>query len=242
MAKRITLITALLVVAGAVYYVAPIWREISMMCSEDPAIWEEAIREFEAADAASPPPAGAVLFVGSSTIRLWETLQEDMAPLSVIRRGFGGAKVNDVLVHADRVIAPYRPSAVVVFIGGNDVSGVLCNEAKPAERVVQLTRELIAKIHAELPGTPVYYLAITPAFESAEDLARAAAANAMLREVSANEGGFFFIDGNASITGADGRVPPELLKRDGRHLNREGYATWAPVIRQRLSEDLGFKS
>jgi len=205
-------------------------------------VWEDAIQAFADADERAPPAAGAVLFVGSSTIRLWESLQEDMAPLPVMRRGFGGAKVNDVLVYADRIITPYRPAAVVVYVGGNDVSSVLCNEAKPAERVVELSRELLAKIRADLPGTPVYYLAINPSFRDEQDRARAGAVNAMLRDAATTDDLLSYIDASGPLTGADGRVRAELLKRDGVHLNRRGYAVWTPGIRQRLLEDFGISA
>jgi len=242
MVKRLLLGLVLVAIAAAGYYVAPIWREIATMCSEDPAVWEDAIQAFADADERAPPAAGAVLFVGSSTIQLWATLQEDMAPLPVMRRGFGGAKVNDVLVYADRIIAPYRPAAVVVYVGGNDVSSVLCNEAKPAERVVELTHELIAKIHGSLPGTPVYYLAINTSFKDEQSRARAVAVNAVLRDAAAADDLLSYIDASAPITGADGRVRAELMKRDGVHLNRQGYAAWAPGIRQRLLEDFGISA
>jgi lysophospholipase L1-like esterase len=237
MAKRLISVMALLFIAVAIYYVAPVWREISMMCDEDPAVWEDAIREFAEADTRSPPSTGAVLFVGSSSIRMWETLHDDMAPLRVIRRGFGGAKVNDVRVYADRIITPYQPAAVVIFVGSNDVTSVLCNDPKPADRVVELTRKLIATVRAGLPGTPVYYLAIMPAHADDQDRQRVAEVNTALREAATTDDQLFFIDANDPITGADGRVRSELLKRDGIHLNRQGYKAWAPIIRERLLGD-----
>lgn len=146
----------------------------------------------------------------------------------------GVAKVNDVIVYADRIVTNYRPSAVVIYVGGNDVTGALCNEPKPADRIVELTRALLAKIYAGLPGTPVYYVAVKPTFRRDEDLARSHAVNAAMRELATNDDRLAFVDANEPITGANGRVPEDLLKRDGVHLNREGYARWAPGIRERL--------
>lgn len=237
MIKRIVLVVALLIIVVVAYTIAPAWREISMMCSEDAGVWEDTIRDFTDADAISLPPTGAVLFVGSSTIRFWEDLREDMAPLPVIRRGFGGAKVNDILVYADRIITPYRPAAVVIFVGSNDVSSTLCNDAKSAGRVAKQTLKLIAEIHTDLPATPIYYLAIKPAYSNDQDLLRAATVNDALESAAAANDQLFFIDANDAITGADGRVRPELLQRDGVHLNRQGYQAWSPIIRQRLMDD-----
>ena len=242
MAKRILKIAGVLLialVAAAAWYLAPAWREISALCSEDPDVWADAIAAFEAEDARQPPADGAILFVGSSTIRYWEWLADDMAPLPVFRRGFGGAKVNDVLVYVDRIITNYRPAAVIVYVGGNDVTSVLCNEAKPAEKIVALTRQLLEKIHAGLPGVPVYYVAINPIFRKDEDLARANAVNTAVEQVAEADARVVYIDANDAITGSNDRVPADLLKRDGVHLNRAGYARWASGIRERLLADLG---
>ena len=79
---------------------------------EDPLEWREKVEAFELEAQASPPPAGAALFVGISSIRLWDTLKEDMAPLPVIKRGFGGSRLFDSVYWADRlVLATTQPSS-----------------------------------------------------------------------------------------------------------------------------------
>src|SRR5436305_5469999 len=87
-----------------------------------PAPFENEIRAFEQADAKSPPPKDAVLFLGSSSIRLWKTLEQDMPGMKVINRGFGGSQVSDSVRYADRIVLPYRPKLIVFYAGDNDIA------------------------------------------------------------------------------------------------------------------------
>src|SRR5262245_18276972 len=89
---------------------------------DDPLRWEAAISEFEKAAALQPEPKDAVLFVGRSSIRRWSTLRADMAPIPVIQRGFGGSRLADATYYAERLVNVYRPRAVVLFSGTNDIT------------------------------------------------------------------------------------------------------------------------
>src|SRR4029450_11374400 len=95
-----------------------------------PAKWENDIRAFETADKTNPPPKHAILFIGSSSIRLWKTLQQDFSERKVINRGFGGAEIADSVHFVDRIVFPYEPKMVVMYAGGNDI-----NAGKSPEQV-----------------------------------------------------------------------------------------------------------
>ena len=117
-------ITAVLLLAGfasvAVYFG---YQEYIKISSDDPRVWEETIVELENKTTAEDPAADAVLFVGSSSIRFWDTLKEDMAPMSVIQHGFGGSKIYDVVFYAERLITKWNAPKVVIFVGSNDING-----------------------------------------------------------------------------------------------------------------------
>src|SRR5262245_54068620 len=114
--------------------------------------WEKDIAAFEAQDKLKPPPENEIVFVGSSTIRMWKTA-DAFPDLKVINRGFGGSEISDAVRYADRIVLPYRPRIVVVFAGGNDI-----NAGKTPEKVADDFKALVAKIHGALPRTRVYYL------------------------------------------------------------------------------------
>ena len=91
--------------------------------------WEKDIAAFEAADQVTPPPKGEILFVGSSTIRLWD-LKASFPDLKTINRGFGGSEMQDTTRYVDRIVVPYSPRIVVVYAGDNDIMGT------PSEQIV----------------------------------------------------------------------------------------------------------
>ncbi len=89
----------------------------------DPAFWEGEIRRLEKQDRRAMPPAGGTVFTGSPSIRFWKTLTQDMAPLPVVNRGFGGSQIHQVTHYARRIISPYKPRIVVLYAGENDIAG-----------------------------------------------------------------------------------------------------------------------
>ena len=139
-----------LLIALAVLAIAAIWpvyvvyRELEKASSEDPLVWEKDIARLEQVAIAEP---GAVLFVGSSSIRLWPSLPEDMAPLDAVQRGFGGAKINDVIFYADRLFAAEAPAAIVIFVGTNDISpGAAKHGAAPFDDLGSVTQAVHLKV------------------------------------------------------------------------------------------------
>ena len=120
--------------------------------------WESDIAAFEAADKKSPPPQGAVLFIGSSSIRIWKTLATDFPDQKTINRGFGGSELADSVYYADRIVIPYKPRLIVLFAGTNDI-----NAGKRPETVFADFKAFVAKVRAGLPNTRIAYLSISPA-------------------------------------------------------------------------------
>jgi len=117
--------------------------------------WEDQIEAYEAEDVARFPDKGLILFTGSSSIRLWSTLEADMAPLGVLNRGFGGAHMAHVVHFADRIIEPYEARAIVVYVGDNDIDA-----GKTPEAVAADFRALVSQVRASQPTVPIYYLTI----------------------------------------------------------------------------------
>jgi hypothetical protein len=109
--------------------------------------WESSIRAFEEANRVHPPKLGGIVFTGSSSIKLWLTLADDMKPLYVLNRGFGGSQIADVNQYAGRIVIPYRPRAVVLYAGENDLPG------KSPETVSGDFKRFVEIIHSRLPET-----------------------------------------------------------------------------------------
>lgn len=212
-----------------------LYLEIGRTFSDDPTVWEPEVSAFEKMDMTFPPPAGGVLFVGSSSIRFWEDLAEDMAPLRVIRRGFGGARLSDLIHFADRVIFPYSPRAIVIHAGGNELKEVPGNRSRTPEEAHADFRSLIELIRTRFATVPVYYLALRPAKRPGP---RGRFLELVRGECEAQPG-LDYLDAGAGISLADGSPDPSLIRWDRIHLNRAGYEAWAPGVYERLMRDLG---
>jgi lysophospholipase L1-like esterase len=204
--------------------------------SRDPAFFEDEIAAFEAADRAQPPPERPVVFVGSSSIRLWDTLAADMAPLVVLNRGFGGSQLTHAVHFADRAVTRYRPRAVVLYAGDNDLDA---RSGKTAEDVARDFDAFVAQVHAAVPDARIYYLAIKPSRMRWARWPEMARANAAIAARCAADSRLAFLD-TATPMLATGEPPArELFVFDGLHLSAEGYALWTSVVRPRLLADLG---
>jgi lysophospholipase L1-like esterase len=180
--------------------------------------WERTIAAFEAADKRSPPAPGAVLFVGSSSIRFWKTLAADFPQYHVLNRGFGGSHIADCTAFADRIVIPYRPSVIILSAGSNDLVA-----GKSPARVFADYQAFVAKVREALPETPIAFLAINPTPARWADAARQQETNRLIREYVAGKKGLAFIDLWDALLGPDGRPREDLHIRDRLHPNAAGY-------------------
>lgn len=194
-----------------------------------PRPYEAEIRAFEAADAAQPPPADPVLFVGSSTFALWADLAGDFPGFKVINRGFGGSQFSDVLHFFDRVVAAYRPGLVVVYEGDNDLAGGLS-----VDRVFADWTNFVGRVERELPGTGVLFAAVKPSPSRRSILTAQQALNARIAEDCAHRPGCRVVDVATPMLDETGEPRPELFLADRLHMNAAGYALW----RERIAPEL----
>ena len=201
----------------------------------DPRAWEASIRSYEAQDHRQPPAAGRIVFTGSSSFTFWSTLEGDMAPLPVLNRGFGGARMQDVVHYADRIVLPYRPRAVVLFAGTNDITW-----PKPAtaHQVYDGYLAFIQCVHSILPETPIYFVAITPTPARWRYWLIAQEANRLICGQTRSDPRLHFIDLTAHLLGPDGKPDRSLYRFDGLHPNRKGYARWTAVIKPALEAEM----
>jgi lysophospholipase L1-like esterase len=205
--------------------------------SEHAAYWKDAIVAFEEADRAAPPDAGAVVFTGSSSIRMWKTLERDMAPRRVLNRGFGGAHLEHVNTYASRIVLPYAPRAVVIYAGDNDIAA-----GKDAERVVDDFDRFTAIVRQGASGAPILFVAIKPSRLRFEQWLTMAAANAAIAKRCAEDPLLHYVDiATPMLAQADPGEPPprELFLLDGLHLSDAGYAIWTDAMRAALELALG---
>ena len=193
----------------------------------DPARFEKSIQAFEAQDKKDSPPQGAIVCTGSSSIRLWhKKIAEDLSPLTVIPRGFGGSTMHDLLHFTDRVILKYRPRAVVIYEGDNDTSHNI-----PADQIMEEFQLLCNKIHKSDAKIRIYFLAIKPSQKRVKIWPKAVQANQQISELCDNDKRLFYIDVASPLLDDQGMPKSELFLKDELHLNRRGYEKWTQIVR-----------
>jgi lysophospholipase L1-like esterase len=158
-----------------------------------------------------------------------------MAPLVTIRRGFGGARMHDVIHYADRLITAYHPARVVIFVGSNDVN--VSDTPMEAISVIERgLRSLVETIRAARPDTQIYYIAITPTPFSWEKREAVRAANAAAERVCEQDPRAHFVATEDLFLTAEGEPEASLFRFDGLHLSPAGYARWTRRLKPLLLE------
>lgn len=190
-----------------------------------PAQWTEEIAALTKNDTSHPPPRDAVLFIGSSSIRLWSTLSTDFPGVPIIQRGFGGSELADSVFYADRIAIPYHPRAIVLYAGDNDLAA-----GKTPEQVAADFAAFREKIAAALPQTRLLYLSIKISASRARLTAAARRANALIAADCAAHPRCTFVDVATPLLDATGTPRPEFFRPDQLHLNAAGYAVWVQVL------------
>lgn len=191
--------------------------------------WEKDIAAFEAKDRESPPPTGGILFVGSSSIRLWK-LEKSFPNLPVINRGFGGSRIRDTLHYADRIVIPYKPKTIVFYAGDNDLAQKITPEELAAD-----FKAFVSKVRAALPETKILFLAVKPSVKRASLMATQVKANGLIKEAAASDKYTEFVDVYTPMLGADGQPRADLFIADGLHMNEQGYAVWVKALQPHLA-------
>lgn len=219
---------------------------LAQLDARDPRVWEGAVWSIErrirhqvtAADA-SPNTAPRVVFAGSSSIRRWRTLAADMAPLQTLNVGFGGALLPQVAHYAGRLILPWQPAGVVLYVGENDLARGVVRRPDPVDEVVRGLRELVGHIHRALPNAALWCLALKRSHSRPASWPGVDQVNAEIAAWCAADALVEFIDTSRPLLDESGRPRRELFAWDGIHLNAAGYAAWTAVVRPRLAARFG---
>lgn len=219
LARRFTLVIVLLVA-----FVPAAWSDAG------PAQWRGEIDALVANDAAHPPPQHGVLFVGSSSIRMWTTLAQDFPGLPVIGRGFGGSTIPDSTFYADRIVVPYHPKLIVIYAGDNDVEA----GHSPAQVLADF-KAFVARVRRDLPHVAIAFVSIKPSVARWKLWPRMREANTGIERWAATQRDIVYVDTASKMLDANGGPRPELLRKDGLHMRPAGYAIWIAALKPVLA-------
>ncbi len=197
--------------------------------------WEPEIEKLTAPGQTEQYSDDAVIFAGSSSIRLWKTLAEDMKPYNVIQRGYGGAKLSDYAVYAQEIFSPLPGRALVLFIA-NDITG--SESDKSPEEVKKLFMNVVKTFRKNHPGAPVFWIQITPTTSRWKAWPKIKEANELIRLTCKKGKNLYFIRTEQAFLNENGMPRDEYFVEDKLHLNQDGYRIWTEIIKKELDKVL----
>jgi lysophospholipase L1-like esterase len=194
--------------------------------------YEQEVSEMELRLKQSPPPGGQVVFYGSSSMRMWDSLQDDFPGIGVLNLAFGGSTLEACAWFFERLVVPCNPRSIVCYAGDNDLG-----DGRTPEEVVSSFRTLLAKVDMHFPLIPFTILSIKPSPARWHLVDQIRQTNeGLVREILGRENGCF-IDVFTAMLGKDGRPDVSLFMEDGLHVSADGYRVWRKVLLSR-SDDI----
>jgi hypothetical protein len=205
--------------------------------------WEATIAKLEERNAEEDVAGDRILYYGSSSIRLWRSIVEDMAPWPAVQRGYGGAKLPDIIHYAPRVIGPHlgesnprRCRALVVFVA-NDITGRDTDAS--SEQVASLFSDLHTWIRKQDATIPLFWIEVTPTQSRWSAWPQIEESTKRIGQIIDGDKNAHLISTAGAYLGLDGMARPELFRRDQLHLTPDGYQQWAILIKAQLHAKLG---
>lgn len=200
-----------------------------VLFAQDRPFWKE-IKAFKSADSVKAPPQNAIVFVGSSSFRMWKDLQNAFPRHVVINRGFGGSSLPHVIDYADEIVIPYKPKQVVIYCGENDFTSDTVTSKTVTDRFVTLFNLL----RKELPRTEIVFVSMKPSPSRQRLMTEIEAANDAIRDFLQSKKRAAYVDIWDDMLDKNGAPRKELFLRDMLHMNEAGYAIWQKAIAPHL--------
>jgi len=202
---------------------------LTTIAQNKPAFWDD-VQTIKKYDQMYKAPVNPVLFIGSSSIRKWDTLTQDFASYNALNRGIGGAVTNDITRYLNDIVFPYQPRQIILYVGENDLPD---DKATP-DSVLNRTVRLYKAIREKLPNIPIDYISIKPSPSRDKFRQKAIESNLLIQKFIAGEKNIRFINIYPLMMTKDGKLRPELFVEDMLHMNATGYDIWKKAVQPYL--------
>lgn len=192
----------------------------------DPKLWDATIYGFALEDEIIGERHGAIVATGSSSMRFWDhRIHDDLAPLTIISRGFGGSNMNDVLHHLDTLVLKHKPRAVLLYEGDNDVAQGVATDV-----IIATFQTAFDRIHAQDASVRIYVLSAKPSISRLALWPDMVAVNQRLEALAAKDKRITYIDVATPMLNANGTPNESLFVSDMLHMNQRGYDIWRDTV------------
>ncbi len=211
---------------------------------ETAAKWQNDISKLENLDKSEKYTDNAILFIGSSSIRAWYSMQEDMIPYETIRRGYGGAHYSDIIHFSKRLVKNHNPKAILIFVAndikGNNKSDLYSKNLpdRSPQEVKKLFKLVVSQIRTIHQTIPIFAIETTPTSSRWKAWPKISMANDLIKKYCNSKQDLHYISTRDFYIGKNGLPTDEFFKKDMLHLNKKGYALWAKIIKNNLQRVL----
>ena len=184
-----------------------------------------------------------LLFLGSSSIRRWNTIEADMAPYVVVKRGYGGAHYYDLIHYVDRLIKDTLAAKAVIIFVANDITGPndwdnIHQDLTPRE-IKKLFKAVVKKIHKQLGDEiPIFVIETTPTPSRWHVWGQISTANDLIQEYTEKQANLNFISTRNEFFNKRGVPKGKYFIKDSLHLSEAGYDLWEQIIKDALNKQL----
>lgn len=184
------------------------------------------IQKFEEQDQANGLTNNGILFTGSSSIRMWNTLVKDMHPMPVLNRGFGGATIPEVLHFSGKYLFQHNPQIIVFYCGENDIA-----EGQTPETVLGSFKTFAKIIETRLPNSKLVFISMKPSIARWELWDKYKIGNELIQKFISGKSNMLYVDAGETMLTADGNVKKDIFIEDGLHMNAKGYEGWTQQMK-----------
>lgn len=193
--------------------------------SQQNAPFYQEIVAFKKADSLQMPPKNGILFIGSSSLRMWKDLEKTYKNYNAIKRGFGGATLEQAIFYADDIIFPYQPKQIFIYSGENDLA-----EGTSPEITFDRFKILFKLIRKKLPEVPISFISIKPSISREKLMPQMAYTNQLIKVFLSAQAKTSFIDVYHPMLQANGKPITDIFLADNLHMNAKGYEIWKNAI------------
>lgn len=196
------------------------------------ALWESDIAAFEESDLVmTHPEKGRILFIGSSSIRMWHSLEQDFPGYNVMNRGFGGSWISDSTHFINRIVLPYAPEVIILYAGENDLAAGL-----PAGQVAADFERFVGEVRRALGDVHIAFISMKPSPSRWALADQKREGNRLIEDITRTSETLSFINVFDEMLGPDGSPQEELFVGDRLHMNETGYAIWTAIVNHHLRQ------
>lgn len=188
--------------------------------------FEKEILAFEKQDSINGIPKDEILFVGSSSIRMWKSLTEDMSPYPVLNRGFGGSTIPEVLAYGERIVYKYNPRLIFFYCGENDI-----NDGTSPLKVFRNFKEFAGDVNERLPNTKIVFISMKPSMRRWSKFEKTEKGNQMIKSFCSSIPNLDYVDVGEVMLTETGIPDTSIFIQDSLHMNAAGYERWTTLIR-----------